>query len=544
MSNNAFSNTPPSAIYDAAIIGGGFAGLTCGALLARSGCKVIVLEKEPRLGGLCAGFDREGYKFESAIHWLNQFGTDGFIPPLFRLLGNDFPTATHKTRIKRYVCGDTDYLVTNNPLELKDKLIQDFPEDTKGIIRFFDDTKKLAAAYKAITHNMCTSLSCSIFEKIKHHILYSRHGLTFLRALLYNNAEKALNRYFTHPRLRRIFSTEETLMEMMIPIAWAWLDDYQNPPPGGSREYALWLAEKTAQYGGTVLPRATVDSILLSKNKVCGLTYTNGGTKKTIHAPFIVAACDVNQLYSRLLPPGAISPRFIRSLNQAEIYTSAVTISIGLDCPSESLGMNEEFIHLAREDVSRNQQNSGDPHVCPMVINAYSAVDKTLCPEGCGTLLIFIAVNHGFHNSFNSDTPESADGRSDSPTQLRKRSKNYREYKQQYADIIIERLEKTLIPNLRGHIKVIDVATPLTYERYTWNKDGSMMGAKPVLKNILSGVIHSKSKVKNLLLTGHWADVGGGVPIAIKTAANTALYIARRMKKPFAEELKRTLLRK
>lgn len=54
------------------------------------------------------------------------------------------------------------------------------------------------------------------------------------------------------------------------------------------------------------------------------------------------------------------------------------------------------------------------------------------------------------------------------------------------------------------------------------------MGAKPGKKNMQNGIAHYKTPVKNLLLGGHWAELGGGVPIAAKAGANAALIVLKK----------------
>ncbi|MFC2018210.1 phytoene desaturase family protein [Chloroflexota bacterium] len=49
--------------YDVVVIGSGLGGLTSAALLSKAGCKVLVTEKLPFLGGRCATLDYHGYKF-------------------------------------------------------------------------------------------------------------------------------------------------------------------------------------------------------------------------------------------------------------------------------------------------------------------------------------------------------------------------------------------------------------------------------------------------------------------------------------------------
>lgn len=50
--------------YDAAVVGGGMAGLTAAAYLVRSGLSVILFEKDLEVGGLVRTFNRGGFVFD------------------------------------------------------------------------------------------------------------------------------------------------------------------------------------------------------------------------------------------------------------------------------------------------------------------------------------------------------------------------------------------------------------------------------------------------------------------------------------------------
>src|SRR5690606_21868789 len=104
---------------------------------------VCVLEKEPHVGGYLAGFRRKDFIFDTAIHWLNQYGPDGVVTRLFNALGSDHPKAITLQRTRRYKGNSYDYLLTNNPDELRDRLIEEFPADRKGIEQFFLKAKKI-----------------------------------------------------------------------------------------------------------------------------------------------------------------------------------------------------------------------------------------------------------------------------------------------------------------------------------------------------------------------------------------------------------------
>ena len=61
-------------IYDAVIVGGGASGLTAAAYLSKSGCRVLLCEKEPICGGLVNSFERDGFVFDSGIRALEDAG--------------------------------------------------------------------------------------------------------------------------------------------------------------------------------------------------------------------------------------------------------------------------------------------------------------------------------------------------------------------------------------------------------------------------------------------------------------------------------------
>ncbi|MBF1605504.1 MAG: FAD-dependent oxidoreductase, partial [Prevotella shahii] len=58
---------------DIIIIGGGLGGLTTGALLAKEGRKVTVLEKNNIVGGGLQNFTRKGILFDTGMHMLGGF---------------------------------------------------------------------------------------------------------------------------------------------------------------------------------------------------------------------------------------------------------------------------------------------------------------------------------------------------------------------------------------------------------------------------------------------------------------------------------------
>ncbi len=52
----------------------------------------------------------------------------------------------------------------------------------------------------------------------------------------------------------------------------------------------------------------------------------------------------------KMLPSEAIPSDLKKRLRKADLYSSSITVSLALDCTAESLGFNEELVHLVDEN--------------------------------------------------------------------------------------------------------------------------------------------------------------------------------------------------
>jgi len=70
--------------YHTIVVGGGIAGLTSAAYVARQGHRVLIIEKNAECGGLTNSFTRNGFRFEAGIRALENAG---IILPMLKELG-------------------------------------------------------------------------------------------------------------------------------------------------------------------------------------------------------------------------------------------------------------------------------------------------------------------------------------------------------------------------------------------------------------------------------------------------------------------------
>lgn len=511
--------------HDVIVIGSGMAGLASAGLLARAGLSVRVVESQPRPGGYLQGFSRKGFTFDTAIHWLNGMGPHGLSTRVLDAIGPDCPACAPLKQIWRFRGESYDYLLTDRPGDLRDTLIRDFPAEAAGLRRLFEDARELGRRLRLMYSRMRAMETMSTLEKT----IYGLKMLAWylpVRHNLRDPLEPGLGRYVSDPGLLRIFCAEEKLAALMVPLAWAYESDYFAAPQGGSQAFVDWLMQTLANLDvqvdlGRPVSRVTTGDF----GRVNGVELSD---ETRLNARWVVGACDVEQLYERLLPVGAVPDRLIAKLHNADLYYSCVMLFCGLDRPAQDLGLGEEMVRLTRDDVSREAQYSGDVQTTALMVMAPSVRDGSLAPAGKGTLTVQCPAYLADYDRW--QTGEGLE-----------RGQAYQDHKRQVAQVLLERVERQLVPGLQEHIEKLSIATPVTFWRYTWNREGSIMGAKPTDRNIKARLAHYRSPVPGLLLAGHWAEYGGGVPMAIKSAANVSAMILR-CEKPKAFRALRRLM--
>lgn len=515
--------------YDLVVLGAGIGGLTHAALMARCGFRVCVLEMDGRIGGYLAGFRRKKFRFDTALHWLNQCGEAGLVSKIFKMIGNDYPRVSSQKEIRRYLGINFNYLLTNQPDKLKNKWIEEFPEDEKGIEHFFKESRKLGEAFVKLANRSRTIESMSLIEKSKFGIGMLFTAFPFIKYLSYSGDEgiqKGLNKFFTSEKLKSVFCSESDLLSCMVPIGWAYVNDYQNPPEGGSQVFAEWLAHVIEQSGGKILLRAKVNGLQAQGGKVSAVHFKHYKEQKSIAAHYFCSSIDDVYFQENVLPKQARDHELIKRMKNANLYASSVNISLALNCPVEQFGLGEELIFITEDGIERKQHSQANPQNCAIAILPVSLRDKSMCLPEHGQISIHISADLENEDFWKTELNENGE---------RIRGEAYKNYKEDFAKIIVSRIEDRLRISLQEHILFMDVATPFTLQRYTGNYKGSIMGFRPGKENMKAKIAGYNTVYDNLYRCGQNAELGGGVPIAVKAAANAALLILQKEKHGLAK---------
>lgn len=489
-----------------AIIGGGVAGLSAGIFAQKNGFSSTIIEKHHTLGGECTGWDRHGYHIDGCIHWLVGTKPGTPINDLWTSVGalggveiyNPDSFLTHEYE------GASVHLYRN--LErLQSSWLELSPQDESAIKEFCQNIKKLHSFEIPVGKPMDMM---TLLEKIKMF-------LPLLKAVgVMNKYDKiSLKEYartFKHPALRDTLSSfvPEGYSASSIFFALASFTKGQaSIPIGGSKALAARMLERYISLGGTIAISSEVVELEIANNRVDRIVCSNG---KAYEADYIIAACDAHVLYERLLQGKYPHQDFEARYNNPTDYPLASNIYIGIGYE----GLLEDTPRTLRFPISPIDINQ---ILIDRLTMTHYQYEESFAPKGHTVITCAI-------NQFERDY--------DAWQALAKDSEAYRREKLRIGNEVVRAIE-TRFPHMKDKLKVLDVATPLTYERYCNAYRGAFMAFMPTIRGKMMAHTGRIKGVDNLFLSGQWLQPPGGLPIALITGKDTIMRVCRQENQQF-----------
>ena len=115
-------------MFDVLIIGSGLGGLECGALLARKGFKVLVLERSCQPGGCMQSFRRGALHYDTGLHYVGGLAPGQALHKAFTELGLlELPWQRMDDAFDRIVIGGRQFCFRQGYDAFAEALSKDFP---------------------------------------------------------------------------------------------------------------------------------------------------------------------------------------------------------------------------------------------------------------------------------------------------------------------------------------------------------------------------------------------------------------------------------
>ena len=118
--------------FDIVIVGSGLGGLVSGAILAKEGKKVCIVEKHYQIGGNLQVFKRNGCSFSAGMHYAGSLDKGEVLYRIFNYLDiyKDLNiTKLDEDSYEKIIIGDKEFSYAMGMENFKNKLINYFPEE-------------------------------------------------------------------------------------------------------------------------------------------------------------------------------------------------------------------------------------------------------------------------------------------------------------------------------------------------------------------------------------------------------------------------------
>ncbi len=493
------------------IIGAGIAGLSAGVYAQLNGYRSSIYEMHNLPGGLMTAWKRKGYVIDGCIHWL---------------------TGSSKAFPEYYQMWEDIGLIQDRQIFNPEIFTQ--IEDKNGqVLRLYTDIDRLekhllelAPEDKAVIRSMCKAIRAfanhmpstpinfldGLVQRFKT-ILLMPHFIKWGRLSM---AE--FGKLFSNPFLRSSFTElwypQISAMGLLFTLAMLHKQG-AGYTVGGSLPMALAVEKRYRALGGEIHYDSRVSQILTEDlpegkgSRAVGIRLEDGSE---VRADIVISAADAHATLSHMLGDRFTTEQFREMFKSAPIFPPLVFIGLGVnrtftDLPACTGGIGYELkepITIAEKPVNR---------LDAMVYN----FDPSLAPQGKTAITVMIPTSYTYWKELYE---EGAD------------HERYEAEKQRAALQVIDQLDQRF-PGLAGQVEMADVATPVTFERFTGNWQGSFEGWIPTPQAVTKPISKTLPGLNNFYMVGQWVQAGGGLPSGVMTGKEVLKMICTQDGKKF-----------
>ena len=471
---------------DVTIIGAGFAGLTAGALLAKDGLKVQVLERDIHPGGCAASFSRQTphgtFRFAVGATVAAGLEPGGILHGIYGKLGLHAPGQSLE-RIMRVHLNAQPVEVAKNRQAWKLELERAFPGQQAAKQHFWRDIQSLADTM----HHVAKRFPVMPFKSINDLMDTApgaHPGLLKVLMSLGKTVGQLLEQHGIQDPAHKAFIDGQLLDSMQVissgcalPNGAYALEVYRfgaQYVPGGLSSIAEDFAKSITDNGGTIHYATRAREIITEKNRAVGVQSHARAFKSNV----VISTAPVPDTLALL---GTAKPSKLEQdfQSKAEIW-GAFTLYFGIHehALPKDFGCFEQITDFNDHGILEN-----------FLVSTSPAWDESRAPKGFRAVTISTHVRAS--DWFGLDEAE------------------YKTKKAAFASRILHRLEE-LFPGFNAGIVHLETGTPRTFRGFTLHGMGRVGGIPQTISSANFHAIHHDSGVPGLYLAGETIFPGQG----------------------------------
>jgi all-trans-retinol 13,14-reductase len=397
----------------------------------------------------------------------------------------------------RAIFPDYDYRVPQRNLkEYIEILVGYFPDEKQGIEGIFEDMNGLAGDINKY-QQAGGQVDMSTFPK-EFPYLFQTFNLTW---------GALVDQRIKSPKLKAIISSlwgyyglppsKLSCFYYALPTI-GYLQEGGYYPKGRSQKMSDAFVKFIEDHGGTVKLKTRVEKILTKNHAAYGVKVDDGTEYK---AKAIVSNANAFDTFFTMMDEKDHLKDYLANFDKYSVSLSSFQVFLGLkkDLVKES-GIEDSEIFYASsydDDATYKAFLEADVENSGYGVMLYDNVYEGYSPEGKNTVNILVLQGYDHWEKYEADYQKG-------------NKKEYKAEKERMADILIKKVEETVLPGLSESIEVKEIGTPLTNWRYTRNYRGAIYGWDQTMNNTGPNRVPHTTSIENLYLAGAWTQPGHG----------------------------------
>ena len=475
------------------VIGSGFGGLAASLRLRAKGYKVTLVEKHPDLGGRARVFKKGDFTYDGGPTVITAPYLFEELFDLFNKRISDYVEIVPLDLWYRFVFSDGQTFDYSGDEKLMEKEVKKFSD------RDFEGYKNLVNFTEKIFNKGFTDLSDKPFNNLTF-MLKQVPALLNLKS--YKSVYQLVSNFISSEKLRRVFSmhpllvggnpfTTTSIYTLILFLEKKWGIHYSM---GGTGSVVRALEKLMKEQNIEIIKDAEVTEIISNGRNVKGVKINDS---TIINCNYIICNSDPPNVYQNLIKSKKNYNFLFRqkmkrmdySMGLFVYYFGTKKVYDKVEHHTIKFG-NKYKEHL--EDIFDKKKLNDD---ISYYLHRPSATDKSMAPEGHDCFYVLVPVPNN-----QSDINWSIEG-------------------EKIKNLVIDKMEKSLLPNLRKNIVEDFYLTPDYFEKELNTKHGSGFSIQPKFSQSAYFRFHNKSEVYDgLYFVGAGTHPGAGVPGVLSSA--------------------------
>lgn len=522
--------------YDVIIAGAGASGLTSAAYLCKYGYRVLLCEKNEKVGGLISSFQYNGFLFDAGIR---AFENSKIIFPMLEQLGIDMEFVKNPVSIG--IEEDIIQLHSKENLgDYEELLNKHFPDNREDIRKIMQEIKTVMG-YMDVLYDIDNPIFLNLSEDKEYLVK------TLIPWLIkyQKNIKKAtrLNQFVNDYLLD--FTKNHSLIDMITqhffkntPTFFAlsyfglYLD--YSYPMGGTEVLAQKLSDYIQDHKGHILTNTKIDSVNAGNHQIFSADGESFSYEK------LIWACDAKRLYDiaetnnlRQIPRLEAKKRLVKNHSGVD---SILTVFLGVNLEKDyfksrcgehcfytpsAVGLSTAVPGWLKNNYTKEEltrQISDYLFYTTFEISCPVLRDPNLAPDGQSGLIVSTLMDYSLVKKIHE-------------------TGWYEEFKDLCIKTVIQILEDTIFKGIKNKVLFSLCSTPLTIENRSGNAEGAITGwaftagkmpCETRLQKISKSVL---TPIPDVYQAGQWAFSPSGLPVCILSGKLAADKIDKKLRK-------------